>query len=173
MVMIQKNKQHCRLRIGLIKDASHAATRVPGIPASKRRRMAIPFSRDVNPNCSVIYVMAIVENVVVAASVNAADTKNHLIAEWCFRIICVVLKIFQNPADKRFLPSGTLCDAGLVLNSLDHAYPKKMQHTANTIDCDSIDDLNWLSRLQTDRTHTINSRKDTDPMYCEAENLAV
>jgi hypothetical protein len=41
----------------------------------------MPFSRDVNPSCSVMYVMAIVEKVVVAACVNDADIRKNLIAE--------------------------------------------------------------------------------------------
>jgi hypothetical protein len=142
IVTIQNIKQHCKLLIGLIDDASVAAIRVPGIPASRRRRIAIPFSLDVKPNCSVMYVMAMVENVVVAASVNAADTRNHLIAGWCVKMILPVLKIFQNPADNKLLPTGTFCAAGRGRNSHVHAYPKHTKHTKKTTDWDIIDDLN-------------------------------
>mmetsp|Transcript_15607 Transcript_15607/g.29046 ORF Transcript_15607/g.29046 Transcript_15607/m.29046 type:complete len:82 (-) Transcript_15607:1070-1315(-) len=81
MLQIQNMRLVCRLRIGLIELVSQAAIRVPGTPNSSNIRMAVPFSRESNPSCSVMYVMAIVEKVVVAACVNAADTRNHLMAE--------------------------------------------------------------------------------------------
>lgn len=59
---------------------SHDAICVPGTPNSKRINIAIPISRALNPSCSVIYVIAVVEKVVVAACVKAAATRNHLIA---------------------------------------------------------------------------------------------
>jgi hypothetical protein len=81
MLHIQNMRLICRLRIGFNELLSQAAIRVPGTPKSSSINIAIPFSRDVNPSCSVMYVMAIVEKVVVAAWVKAADTRNHLIAE--------------------------------------------------------------------------------------------
>ena len=98
-----------------------------------------------------------------AASVKAAETKNHLMALWCRRMVREVLYIFQNPEDRSVLFSGTFWEAGLGRNRNVQAYPKNILHIKNTTVWDNVAELNWSFRFIRDSTPIMTTRNPTLP----------